>query len=100
MTRGKHLTYEEKKIINEFLKDGRSITEISRKIDRPLPTIHLEIKRNGGRIIYSAEESHQKYRAAKNVKNKHPENKIQTQLMRIQKSIQQIKEILNDSKNK
>ena len=52
----KHLTYEERVVIRVRLKDGGSIREVSRELERAPSTVSRELRRNeqfkGTRVIY------------------------------------------------
>lgn len=55
-----YLTIKERKVIEEFSKKGFSFHAIAKEVKRGTSTIRREIKKNGGKENYNAEEA-QKY---------------------------------------
>ncbi|MDR0300233.1 MAG: helix-turn-helix domain-containing protein [Streptococcaceae bacterium] len=71
MTDGKHITYEDRKLIEKYLKEGKSKTEISRLLNRSRQSITREISRYAQKIsveggdqpmIYKAEKSFERFK--------------------------------------
>lgn len=58
---GRHFDFEEKKKIEELLKQEKSPLYIALQLNRSVTGIEGEINNNGGFGDYSAEESHKKY---------------------------------------
>lgn len=51
--RGKEITLEERREINKLLREGFSLSEISRKLSRGKNTVIAEVRRNGGAESYN-----------------------------------------------
>lgn len=56
-----HLTFEERQLLEDYLKDGKSYRFMSRALLRADVTLSLEVKRNGGRENYCAVSAQKKY---------------------------------------
>lgn len=52
------LSLEERKQIESMLKEGKTLHEIAFEIGRNTSALFIEIKRNGGRSWYNAENAH------------------------------------------
>ena len=53
---GKYITYEERKLIEKFLKENKTYAYISKALNRPPSTIRYEITRVGSKN-YTAEKA-------------------------------------------
>lgn len=54
----RHLCYWERVAISEQVKQGKTLADISRLLQRSRKSICVEINRNGGRYKYNPEEAH------------------------------------------
>ena len=57
----KRISFEERKNIEQLLKNGWSVVDIAKKMNRPHQSIYREIKRCGSRSTYNAEYAQQNY---------------------------------------
>lgn len=61
MSKIRHVTFEERKVIEEKIKKGMPNVEIGKLLGRNGSTISWEIQRNGGRDNYKAKKAQERY---------------------------------------
>ncbi len=54
------LTFEERMLIENYISQGYSLTQISKKLSRGANTIVTEVRKNGGRDNYKPLEAHKR----------------------------------------
>ncbi len=103
----KHISYEERFLIEKLLNMDNSLLLISKALGRGVSTISLEVKRGGGRLLYMAKQadqvaklsqSNKKYLYNKLVADKELEEFVMTQLYK-GVSPESISKMLKEYKN-
>ena len=59
--KNRRITFEERKKIEMYLRQGYSQGEISRKLPRPQPSVYFEINNNSFNGVYKAEKAQELY---------------------------------------
>lgn len=66
----KRIDYEARKQIEEGLREGKSITSLEKDLGYGGGTINLEVNKNGGRLLYSADKAEEQNKINSKKKNR------------------------------
>lgn len=89
----KRFTLEEREIIEELIKSGKSITGISVFLKRSKNGLSSELNKNGGRVNYNAKNAHERHLKTKYIKHQKLSKKFEGKIFESNGLISRIENI-------